>query len=137
MKDEFDNFIMERSFETLDANGSVGTIRLRVGQPYLKSEAETRGKWRCPFQIIGTDIDHSMKAPGNDSLETVLMSLRTARIILEDHSKKHNIKITWQGYEDLGLWLFPSDETVSSDKKISTFDFEEIFNDFFRTYGKR
>jgi hypothetical protein len=141
MADAPEQVIMERGFETVDANGNAGTIQLRIGQPYLKAGTIFRSIWCCPVQIIGVGIDHTYNAPGLDSLETVLNSLQLAKHMLEHHSQKNMLKITWQGEEDLLLWTYvePTQSERSEEDKAETEAlFQKGFDEFFEQFeGKR
>lgn len=127
MKDEFDNFIMERSFETLDANGNVGTIHLHLGQPYFVTENMV---WLCPFQMTGVLQSRLWQGVGIDTIGAVLNSLHMARQLLEVESRSYNLQITWQGKADLGLYTEPPHDDLP-DETRSKFDFEKVFDEIF------
>lgn len=133
MADALEPILMEREFETLDAAGNTGTIQLRIGQPYFVTENLV---WLCPFQMSGVRQSRLWQGAGIDTIGAVLNCLDMARRLLEVESRSYNLRITWQGKADLGLYTEPTHDALP-DVTRSKFDFEEVLNEFFRTYRKK
>ena len=131
MADELGDIILERTFESRDAKGNTGTIKLRVGIPYMISDATNDIKWRCNFQILGIGSEKIKVMRGMDAIDALLMSLRIAEAYLKSYSK---IKITWLSEEDLGLSFTPPDEAQTEDDDSP---FQEILDDLFRQFRSK
>ena len=103
MEQEISESILERIFESVDVDGNVKTIKLRFGKPYSISETDQSLKWRCPFQIIGIGSEKIQHGRGIDSVDALLISLKTAEILIASYRTSHKRTITWLNEENLGL----------------------------------
>lgn len=130
MKYELGEVILEREFETHDADGNVGQVKLRVGKPELLPETDGE-LWYCPHQIIGIGREKVDSGRGVDSVQALWSSLQLAHIILDYYGRAYHKKITWLGDEHLGL---PELE-VSGEEHEGFAGFEEVFEEFFRRKG--
>lgn len=130
MADALEHIIMEREFETVDAKGNAGTIQLRIGQPYFVTENLV---WLCPFQMSGVRQSRLWQGAGIDTIGAVLNCLDMARRLLEVESRSYDLRITWQGKADLGLYTEPTHDALPDDIK-SKFDFQKVFDEFFEQF---
>jgi hypothetical protein len=85
MADTLSDVILAREFEARDVDGAVTTITLRLGKPYHIAESSSSLTWRCPFQISGIGPGKVREAPGMDSLDALLISLRIAEAFLRSY----------------------------------------------------
>jgi hypothetical protein len=126
--------ILERVFEAVDVNGVAQEIKLQQGEPYVISEPNNGLTWRCPFQIVGIGSEKIHEAPGIDSLDALLVSLRIAEDHITSYAKRSQKRITWLNKDDLGLYTLrvPKNEEQTQ----SGFDAEDVFkgafDDFFQ-----
>ena len=110
-----------------------------VGKPYLESETNAEGDWRCPFQITGLDQTHSEQAAGIDAIQAMLRSLYLAKQLLETYACSYSIKITWQGEDDLELYEMCGTELPDPDVHLLDVEVQRVFEEVIagRTNGKR
>lgn len=130
MQHELGEVMLERDFETHDADGNVGQVKLRVGRPQLIPTGD-REFWYCPHQIIGGASEHVRALRGMDALDALLMTLKLAHFELGSYARDSHKKITWLGDKHLGL---PELE-VSDEEHEGFAGFEEAFEEFFRKLG--
>lgn len=128
--------ILERDFETRDANGQVGQAKLRIGKPLLQPETSGSLQWYCPYQIVGVGSESVHAMPGIDVLDALLLSLKVANALLKDYAHMDGKTITWLGEADLGLPEIEASDDESDRKQEGFAGFEEVFEEFFRNFGK-
>lgn len=128
---------MERVFDSVDANGVAGTVKLRVGLPYFIAESTSEMKWRCPYQILGIGSDTVKEAPGIDAIDALITSLRLAEIRLKSDSHSYAVKITWLNEEYLGFPTIHSSPTEDEDNSVIKSEdnpLKKAFDEFFRDF---
>lgn len=88
----------------LDAVGSEGeelAIQVSIFQP-LKDEVEG-GDWSCTYEISGAGATLSHAMYGVDSMQALLLALKTVRGHLESLGRSKGWRISWLGMENLGI----------------------------------
>jgi hypothetical protein len=135
MKRELGEVILERDFKIHHSDGSAGTVKLRVGKTYPKSETSGHLRWFCPCQLVGIGNETVQEMPGIDSVDALLTSLMYAHLRLKDYIRTDNLRITWLGEDHLGL---PDLDVADDENENSEHSaiFEEIFEEFFRNFRK-
>jgi hypothetical protein len=121
--------ILERVFKAIDSHGSEEEIKLQFGKPYIVSQPSSSLIWRCPFQIVGIGSEKLHEAPGIDSLDALLVSLRIAEDHITSYASRSEKQITWLNKDDLGLSTPLLSE--NTEQAQSEFDAEEIFKTTF------
>jgi hypothetical protein len=92
--------ILERDFQTRDADGNTSAVKLRIGKPHF--EEAMRG-WNCVRQIIGLGDEKVRPGYGVDSIQALLETLKMAEAELRVMAKHEHKQITWLGGDDLGM----------------------------------
>ncbi len=136
MKDPLGEVILERDFVTHDKGGYVGQAKLRIGKPILQTETSGALTWYCPYQIVGIGSESVHGMPGIDALDALLLSLKVANALLKDYAHMDGKRITWLGEEHLGLPGIEVSDSESDEEREGFVGFEEIFEEFFRNFGK-
>ncbi len=129
---ELGDTVLERLFESTDADGNKSIIKLRLGIPYHVPDSTSNLKWRCAYQIIGTGFEKVKLAQGMDAIDAMLMCVQLADVWMKMYQK--DMTITWLGEEWLGLVFPPASQLPEAiDDEHSPF-FEQIFDEFFRNF---
>jgi hypothetical protein len=125
--------ILEREFESEDADGNVTFIAFRLGIPYKLQDAQGVTRWRCAYQITGIGTETVHFAMGVDAIDAILICLRLADNTMKTYQK--DTKITWLGKDNLGLIFSPVEQLGEKEYKPIREDenspFREIFDEFF------
>ena len=127
--------ILERIFEATDVDGVAQEIKLQLGKPYIVSESSSSLIWRCAFQIMGIGSKKIYEAPGIDSLDALLVSLRIAEDHITSYAKRSQKQISWLNEDDLGLSTLPVSENEDQAQNlidVEDTDFKDAFDEFFR-----
>lgn len=91
--------MIEREFEyTSVKDGINGIIRLQVFAPEPIME-----DWECKYILELPNRTLEGKIIGIDSLQALLLTLKTLKTLLNNYTTNHEIKLTWLGMEDIGL----------------------------------
>jgi len=137
MIDELGDITLERTFESHDSSGKLGTVTLRIGIPYLFTESKTERKWRCPYQIIGIGPEKIKIAPGMDAIDALQLCLLFAETFLKEYARLDHVNLTWLGEEWLGLSPVEIPDLDDSNFESDDSTFREVFEEFFRNFGKK
>jgi hypothetical protein len=138
MNNELGSVTFERIFESQDEKGNLGSITLRIGNPFLIEASNSSLRWHCLFQLIGIGRENVATAPGIDAIDAMLVSLRIAEVLLKSYSRAQATKITWLGEEWLGLSLSPIAEISDQDIfEANGFPFDQMFEDFFLNFLRK
>ena len=90
---------MERELEFHPASGDPVRVRIRIGRPVR----EDQGGWSCPYSIQSVSFSKMFRMVGEDSMQALILALKTIQVELEVLAKNNNGSFTWLGASDLGL----------------------------------
>jgi hypothetical protein len=101
--------IAERSFDLLDSEGKKRTIIVRLGRP-VPDTVDDPDAFRCPFQIVGLEMDDKVFAPfGEDSFVALYYAIDFAGQILDreiDRLKLRNPLPPHLNHPETWIWRY-------------------------------
>lgn len=129
--------VLEREFESVDADGNKSTITFRLGIPFKLKDAIGIAQWRCNYQITGVGLENVHFAMGVDAIDALTTCLQLGDILIRSNQKRR--KITFFGQEDLHLVPCPVKELSEEERKAMREDenspFKKVFDEFFRNFN--
>jgi hypothetical protein len=136
---ELGDTILEREFESVDADGNLAIITFRLGIPYQQTETLKDAKWRCNYQITGIGLEKVYFGRGIDAIDALTTCLQLGDIFIRSYQGRR--KITFFGQEDLHLVPCPveglSEEELEELKSIRhdpSDPFKAILDKFFGNF---
>ena len=125
--------ILEREFESVDADGNQSIITFRLGIPYKSQDAKGIAQWRCAYQITGIGLETVHFAMGIDAIDALTTCLQLGDIFIRSYRNQRTI--TWLEQPDLHLVPCPVEELTEEKRNAMREEennpFKQIFDEFF------
>lgn len=137
MPDALTDYLFERRYEQVDADGDRRVITLQIAKPYLLDRSESI--WACRWCLIGLDETQGINsAQGRDALDALLSALKVAHVYLTSNVEPTQDRLYWLGnIPGTGL---PTAELFDAElplpEKFSSV-FEEVVEAFFKNFKHR
>lgn len=94
--------MIERKFDYYSQkDNSSGTITLISFAP----EPTPEDDWECNYLLMLPGKSIEGKLIGVDSLQALLLALKTAKTLLMSYANEHQLTITWLEMDNIGLEL--------------------------------
>ena len=94
-----EDVIASRELEFSGREGHKQHVHVILGKPIQ----EPNGPWFCIFQIKSESFETQFRVAGEDSMQSILLTVVAIKAELANLSKKHNGSFTWFGENDLGF----------------------------------
>ena len=107
--------ILEREFESEDADGNLAIVTFRLGIPYKSQDVKGMAQWRCAYQITGIGLETVHFAMGIDAIDALTTCLQLGDIFIRSYQNRRTI--TFFGKEDLRLAPCPVEELSDEEWK--------------------
>ncbi len=91
--------VARRELEFSGPDGSKHAVELVLGRP----TEEPGGPWYCAYVIEAQPFQRQMRIAGEDSMQAILLALKTIVVELEVLGREHRGTFTWFGEPDLGF----------------------------------
>ena len=92
------DIVARRELEFVSESGKE-SVQVYLGKPVQQKD----GPWFYPYLIEGKSFERQFRTAGEDSMQALVLALRTIPIELEALAKKNNGYFTWFGDPDLGF----------------------------------
>jgi len=96
--------LAEREIVFRSEDGTELPCRVRIGSPELRSQRD----WVCPYDVSVGNSRKSFGIYGVDSIQALVLALRTVDVEIEVRARKLGMKPTWLG-EDFNSVFDPQD----------------------------
>ena len=103
-KYEVREVLAEREIMFRGEDGTELPCKVRIGRPELRSEHD----WVCPYDVSVGNSRKSFGIYGVDSIQAVVLALKTLDVEIEARAKELDMKPTWLG-EDSSSVFDPRD----------------------------
>ncbi|WP_115005315.1 DUF6968 family protein [Xanthomonas campestris] len=90
---------VQRELEFHTPDGLAHAVLVHVGRPVQEAD----GPWLCPYLIEAPSFRRQFRIAGEDSMQSLILALRTVAVELEVLAKDNSGSFTWFGDSDLGL----------------------------------
>jgi hypothetical protein len=88
---ELGDTILEREFDSTDANSNKSIITFRLGVPFKPQEVTDLAQWRCNYQIIGIGLEKVHFAIGIDAIDALTTCLQLGDIFIRSYQERRQI----------------------------------------------
>ncbi len=92
------DIVAQRELEFVD-NAGKESVQVYLGKPVQDGD----GPWFCPYLIKARSFKRQFRIPGEDSMQALILALKTIPIELEVIAKKHNGHFTLFDDPNLGF----------------------------------
>lgn len=92
------DIVAQRELEFVCDAGKESVL-VYLGKPVQEKD----GPWFCPYVIKAASFLRQFRAAGEDSMQALILALRTIPTELEVLAKDHKGHFTWFGGRDLGF----------------------------------
>lgn len=86
--------IAEREFVICDADGNESRAVARIGRPHPDQSEED---WVCPYEIVVAGKRKAFRIYGVDSIQALVLALKTVDVELEVRAKQLGGVLMWLG----------------------------------------
>jgi hypothetical protein len=93
------DIVAQRELEFVDDAGKE-SVQVYLGKPVQERD----GPWFCSYLIKAKSFKKQFRIAGEDSMQALILALKTISIELEVLAKKHNGHFTLFGDPNLGFW---------------------------------
>ena len=93
-----DDIVAQRDLEFTGDAGKESVL-VYLGKPVQEKD----GPWFCPYLIKAKSFVRQFRSAGEDSMQALILALKTIPIELEVLAKNHKGHFTWFGSLDLGF----------------------------------
>ena len=91
--------VARRELEFISADGTKQPVEVCLGKPLQ----EVDGPWFCPYLIKSQAFEKQFRVAGEDSMQSLLLSLKVVVVELEVFARDHKGSFTWFEGVDLGF----------------------------------